>query len=408
MDVKSDFLNGDLHEEIYMAQPLGFVKKGSENLVCKLKKSIYGLKQSPREWYSKINSFFISQGFSRSKNDPTLYIKHTEDDIIIVIVYVDNLIVTSSSDALISDIKFQLKHKFQMIDLGILHYFFGMQIWQTPKGIFLSQSKYAHDLLEKFKMNDSNHVSIPCELGTKFVADMNTPFVDETLYRQLVGSLNYLTLTRPDIAYSVGLVSRFMSKPQQTHFKVAKRILRYIKGTINMGLFFDVNSAFILQGYTNSDLGGDPNDEKSTCGYCFFVGSGAISWKSKKEHSISLCSTEAEYKGCTNAAKEALWLRRLLEDLGLHQQAPTPLYCDNQSAIGLAKNPVFHARTKHISLQHHFIREQVEDKQVTLLYCKGENQVADILTKPLSKERFQFHCKILGLQPFYVNSPSKD
>ena len=295
-----------------------------------------------------------------------------------------------------------------MTDLGILHYFLGMQIWQTPKGIFLSQSKYAHDLLEKFKMNDSNHVSIPCELGTKLIADMNTPFVDETLYRQLVGSLNYLTLTRPDISYSVGLVSRFMSKPQQTHFKVAKRILRYIKGTINMGLFYDANSEFILHGYTDSDLGGDPNDGKSTCGYCFFVGSGAISWKSKKEHSISLCSTEAEYKGCTNAAKEALWLRRLLEDLGLPQQAPTPLHCDNQSAIALAKNPVFHARTKHISLQHHFIREQVEDKQVTLLYCKGENQVADILTKPLSKERFQFHCKNLGLQPFDVSSPSKD
>ena len=408
MDVKSAFLNGDLHEEIYMAQPPGFIKEGSEHLVCKLKKSIYGLKQSPREWYSKINAFFISQGFDRSQNDPNLYIKHIQDDIVIIILYVDDLILTSSSNALISDIKFQLNQKFQMTDLGILHYFLGMQIWQTPKGIFLSQTKYAQDLLDKFQMNDANHVSIPCELGTKLMVDTNTPFIDATSYRQLVGSLNYLTLTRPDIAYSVGLVSRFMSKPQQTHLKVARRILRYIKGTLNLGLFYDANSNFTLQGFTDSDLGGDPNDGKSTCGYCFFVGSGAISWKSKKDTSVSLCSTEAEYKSCTNASKEALWLRRILEDLGLPQQEPTPLYCDNQSAIALAKNPIYHAKSKHISLHHHFIREHIQEKQVSLIYCKGEDQVADILTKPLSREKFEFHCKNLGLIPFDVISPSKD
>ena len=201
-----------------------------------------------------------------------------------------------------------------------------------------------------------------------------------------------------------------MSKPQQTHFKVAKIILRYVKGTLNLGLFYDANCDFSLKGYTDSDLGGDPNDGRSTCGYCFFVGSGAISWNSKKQQSTSLCSTEAEYKGCTNASKEALWLRRLLEDLGLPQKYPTPLYCDNQSAIALAKNPIFHARTKHIALQHHFIREQIEDKQISLLYCKGEDQVADILTKALCKDKFLFHCKNLGLQPiegFDVTSPSK-
>src|SRR5271156_1226395 len=172
MDVKSSFLNGDLHEEIYMSQPPSFIKKGNEHLVCKLKKTIYGLKQSPREWYSKINAFFLSQGFSRSKNDPNLYIKHSENDIIIIILYVDDLILTSSSNHLIDDIKSKLNQNFQMTDLGLLHYFLGMQIWQTPKGIFLSQSKYAKDLLDKFHMNDANHVSTPCELGTKLMIDM--------------------------------------------------------------------------------------------------------------------------------------------------------------------------------------------------------------------------------------------
>lgn len=261
------------------------------------------MKQSPREWYSNINAFFLFQGFIRSNNDPNLYIKHSDDDIIIIILYVDDLILTSSSDTLISNIKFQLNHKFQMIDLGLLHYFLGMQIWQTSKGIFLSQSKYAQDLIDRFRMTDANHVLIPIELGTKLMLDIQTPLVDPTLYRQLVGSLNYLTLTRPNIAYSVRLVSRFMSKPQQTHFKVAIRILRYIIGTINVRLFYDANSNFTLKGFTDSNLGGDPNDGKSTCGYCFFVGSGAISWNNKKQQSTSLGSTEVEYKGCTNASK---------------------------------------------------------------------------------------------------------
>jgi hypothetical protein len=237
-------------------------------------------------------------------------------------------------------------------------------------------------------MINANDVSIPCDLGTKLENDTNTTYVDATFYRQLVGSLNYLTLTRPDISYVVGLVSRYMSKPQQSHLKVAKRILRYIKGTPNYALFYDANADFTLKGYSDSDLGGDPNDGRSTSGYYFFLGSGTISWKSKKQQSVSLCSTEAEYKGCTTASKEALWLRRLLADLGLPQHDPTPLYYDNQSAIALAKNPVYHARSKHIALHHHFIREHIQDRQVSLFFCKGEDQVADILTKPLSREKF--------------------
>ena len=213
MDVKSVFLYCDLDEEIYIQQPPGFVKHGEEQLVCRLKKSLYGLKQAPRIWYSKINDFFLTNGFKRSKADTDVYVKHIEDEIVIIVLYVDDLIITGDSIQYIDDIKTQLKKFFEITDLGLMYYFLGMQVWQEDSRILLSQTKYAIDVLKKFNMSDCKPSNTPCEVGLKLSAHSDQKKVDGKLYRQLVGSLLYLTITRLDIAYAAGVVSRYMENP---------------------------------------------------------------------------------------------------------------------------------------------------------------------------------------------------
>jgi hypothetical protein len=231
MDVKSTFLHGDLQEEIYMEQPPGYVQNDS-SLVCRLKKSLYGLKQAPRAWYAKMDNFLLDTGFSRCHSDPNVYTKKVGSHLIILVLYVDDLILTGSDSKLLNHVKTNLKKKFEMTDLGFLHYFLGLQVLQTKEGIFLSQSKYACDLLRHFHMEDCKPTPSPFQSGVKLVATCTSPEVDATLYRQLVGSLLYLTHTHPDLSFVVGLVSRYMQTPHEIHWKATKRILRYVWGTI--------------------------------------------------------------------------------------------------------------------------------------------------------------------------------
>jgi hypothetical protein len=398
MDVKSAFLHGDLLEEIYMKQPPGFIKVGQEKCVCKLKKSLYGLKQAPRAWYSKINEYFLNDGFKRSPYDPDLYVKNCNGDIIMVVLYVDDLIITGSNLSQVYDFKKQLKKAFDITDLGLLHYFLGIQVWQEKDRILLSQPKYALDLLKKFKMENCKSAPTPIDAGTKLRSNSISEKFDGTLYRKLVGSLLYLTATRPDIAYAVGMVSRFMSDPHLEHWNAAKRILRYIKGTYNLGLEYQNGGNVQLAGYTDSDWAGDTDDRKSTSGYIFYLDLGAISWSSKKQATISLSSTEAEYKGATLATQEATWLRGILAELNHPQTEATTIYCDNQSTIQLTKNPVFHARTKHIEIYHHYVREKTQKGNIMLKYCRTEDQVADIFTKALSTVKFVKFRSMIGLK----------
>eukprot|EP00253_Pinus_taeda_P023634 PITA_23634 len=364
MDVKSAFLHGDLHEEIYMEQPIGFIQTDS-SLVCRLKKSLYGLKQAPRAWYAKMDSFLLESGFSRCYSDNTVYTKKVGNSLIILVLYVDDLILT---------------------------------VLQSKEGISLSQSKYACDILRHFHMEDCKPAPSPFQSGVKLSVSCTSPEVDATLYRQLVGKLLYLTHTRPDLSFAVGLVARFMQNPRESHWKAAKRILRYVRGTVQFGIHYSAKAAPLLVGFTDSDWAGDPDDRKSTAGYVFTLGSGPITWACKKQAAISLSSAEAEYRGAVEASREALWLRQILSELGFEQQHPTTLWCDNQSAIQLCKDPVQHQRSKHIELHMHFIRKLIHDHVLEVPYCSTDDQVADIFTKALTEAKFTKLRYMLGVQ----------
>eukprot|EP00253_Pinus_taeda_P023353 PITA_23353 len=334
-----------------MTQPPGFKIAGQEQKVCRLAKALYGLKQAPQAWYMKIDQYLTDHGFQRSPSDANLYIKHTGDDILFLVVYVDDLIITGSSAHLIQGIKQDLCRNFDMTDLGLLHYCLGIEVWQTEHHIFLYQSKYAKNHVDRFRMQDCKPATTPMEPGLKLSALSSSPPVDETLFRQLVGSLIYLTATRPDISFSVSYISRFI-------------------------------------GYTDSDWAGSVDDRKSTAGYVFSLGSGAVTWTSKKQQAVAPSSTEAEYRGAVKASCEAVWLRHMLADMHASQTGPTSLFCDNQGVLKLAKNPVFHERTKHVETHCHYIRQLVEDGSVQLRYVPTSEQPADIFTKPLGPAKF--------------------
>jgi hypothetical protein len=314
------------------------------------------------------------------------------------VLYVDDLIITGSTSSIIASVKTYLQDRFAMTDLGLLHYFLGIEITQSTSGIFLSQPKYALDLLSRFHMSDCKPAPTPFLSGVKLEAKCSTPLVDATLYRQLVGSLIYLTHTRPDISFAVGMVSRFMQEPHELHWKAAKRILHYIQGTHTYGLHFAAGTGLQLVGYTDSDYAGDIDSRKSTSGYMFYLGSGPICWQSKKQNTVALSSTEAEYRGAVNAATEALWLQHILEEFGFDLPKPTVLHCDNQSAIEISRHPVQHQRTKHIEVHMHYIRELIQGQIIALQYCPTEQQVADIFTKPFTEVKYTRLRDLLGVR----------
>jgi hypothetical protein len=262
MDVKSTFLNGILEEEVYVDQPPGFEVKEKPTKVYRLKKALYGLKQAPRAWYNRIDTYLIKSGFSRSQNEPTLYTKTDQQGkILIVCLYVDDMIYTGNLE--LTSFKHAMQSEFEMTDLGIMKYFLGIEVDQSTKGIFVCQQKYATDIIKRFCMEDCNPTETPIPLGTKLSKQDEGPTVDSTLYKSLVGSLLYLTTTRPDIMYATNFVSRFMESPKDSHWKMAKRILRYVAGTLNFGLWYTQSDDNHLSGYTDSDFAGNLDDGKA-------------------------------------------------------------------------------------------------------------------------------------------------
>ncbi|KOM27543.1 hypothetical protein LR48_Vigan437s000300 [Vigna angularis] len=346
MDVKSAFLNGVLEEEVYIEQPQGYEVKGEEDKVLKLKKALYGLKQAPRAWNVQIDKYFKAANFIKCPYEHALYIKAQGKDILIVCLYVDDLIFTGNNPSMFEEFKKDMTMEFEMTDMGLMAYYLGIEVKQGNKGIFITQESYAKDVLKKFKMDDANLVGTPMECGIKLSKDEEGEKVDPTLYKSLVGSLRYLTCTRPDILYAVGVVSRYMEAPTTTHFKSAKRILRYIQGTTSYGLYYSISNDYKLVGYSDSDWSGDMDDRKSTSGFVFYMGDTAFTWMSKKQPIVTLSTCEAEYVAATSCVCHAVWLRNLLKELSLPQVEPTKIFVDNKSAIALAKNPVFHDRSK--------------------------------------------------------------
>ena len=364
MDVKSAFLNGHLEEEVYVEQPMGYVVKGNEDKVLKLNKALYGLKQAPRAWNSRIDQYLHKNGFKKCPYEHALYTKvNGNKDILIVCLYVDDLIFTGNDAKMIEEFKKVMTREFEMTDIGLMSYYLGIEVKQEKEGIFISQESYAKEVLKKFKMNECQPVSTPVECGTKLSKHEEGETVDPTYFKSLVGSLRYLTCTRPDILFGVGLISRYMETPTTTHLKAARRILRYVKGTIDYGLFYSVSNSFKLVGYSDSDWGGDLDDRKSTSGFVFYMGDVAFTWSSKKQPIVTLSTCEAEYVATTNCVCHAIWLKNLLKELNIPEDT-VEICVDNKSAIALAKNPVFHDRSKHIDTRYHYLRECVENKEV--------------------------------------------
>ncbi|CAL0318252.1 unnamed protein product [Lupinus luteus] len=286
--------------------------------------------------------------------------------------------------------------EFEMTDLGLMHYILDIEVLKS-NGYFISQKKYAQELLNKFQMQDCNPVSTPCEYGLKLNKDSEGKKVDNILFKQIVGSLMYLTATRPDIMHYVSLISRYMESSTERHLLAAKRILRYIQGTKQLGLFFKKGEKSELIGFTDSDFAGDQHDRRSTSGHVFMLGTCVVSWLSKKQPIATLSTTEAEFVAASNCACQAIWLRKILEELHFKKDDATIIYCDNTSAIKLSKNPVLHGRSKHIDVKYYFLRDLNNDGTIVLKYCRSEDQLADIFIKPLKAPSFQNLRNLLGV-----------
>jgi hypothetical protein len=397
MDVKNAFLHGELDREIYMIQPMGFQNQDHPEYVCKLRKALYGLKQAPRAWYGKIAEFLTQSGYSVTPADTSLFVKANEGKLAIVLVYVDDLVITGDDEEEILRTKENLSVRFQMKELGQLKHFLGLEVDRTREGIFLCQQKYSKDLLKRFGMLECKPISKPMEPNAKMCAHEGKDLEDATMYRQLVGSLIYLTLTRPDISYAVSVMSRYMQNPKKPHLEAVRRILRYVKSTIDYGLLYKKGEDCKLVGYCDADYAGDHDTRRSTTGYVFKLGSGTISWCSKRQPTVSLSTTEAEYRAAAMATQESTWLMQLMRDLHQPIDYAVSLHCDNQSAIRLAENPEFHARTKHVEVHYHFVREKVLEGKIKMYQTKTENQVADIFTKGLNTAKFRDFRKQLGM-----------
>ena len=403
MDVKSAYLHSNIEEEIYLEQPQGFVKKANsgQKLVCKLNKSIYGLKQAAKNWYEALTSLLLKERFKRSRNDYCLFVQKEEDETFsYVLVWVDDIVVAGATEEAVNEIKSMLNENFKMDDCGALNWFLGMQILRTHDKITVDQKKYIETVLQQFNMSDCKAVATPGEVNLKLVKsdDEEQKLVDLKLYRSLVGSLLFISKqTRPDILHIVNQLSRFLDKPNESHWKAAKHVLRYLKGTIDLRLTFLKNSNSDIIGDSDADWSGDLNDRKSTTGYYFkFEGNGgAISWEVKKQATVALSSAEAEYQAMAAAVQEAIYLRALLEDFGLPMKKPIDIGEDNQSCIKMCHNPVMHKRSKHIDTKLHFIRERVENKEVKIHYVPTEEITADILTKSLPRVKVQKHRTVL-------------
>ena len=373
------------------------MKPGEEHLVCKLNKSIYGLKQSPRCWNITLDEQLKRMGFTQSTADPCIYTS-VNGDVCHIGVYVDDIVIGGESTAKIEKIKRELNSKFDVKDLGKLTYFLGMKVEQDLEEhqTWIGQPAFIERLLKEFKMDESKPVVTPADPSQKLLQTSDDEeCVDQQQYQSLVGSLLYLSVcTRPDITFAVSTLAKFSAKPAQRHWTAAKRVLRYLRGTTQYGIIYRKEEEPGLIGFSDADWAGDQNDRKSTLGYIFQVGSGAIYWKSKKQDCVALSTAEAEYVALSSATQESVWLRRLFADLGIPPEGPTVINEDNQSTIAMTKNPQYHGRAKHIDIKHHFIKEQVSEGAIVLKYCPSEEMTADILTKSLSKEPF---CKLRSI-----------
>ena len=397
MDVKAAYLNAPIDCLIFVEQPEGFAvsNKNGEKLVLRLNKSLYGLKQSGRNWNHTLHVYLTDNGFQRSINEPCFYFNHADN--VYLLIWVDDLLISATTNTL-NDVKQTLENKFKMKDLGKVSLFLGIEFEHEIDKMTLSQAKYINKILHRFGMQDCKPKYTPCEMNPH--VSNTTPLNDDesTLYRQIVGALIYVMVaTRPDISFIVTKLSQYMSCPLHSHMTMAKHVLRYLRGTIDEKLCFPKSIESIeVKGFCDADWGND-NDRKSITGYCFKINESGpmISWKSRKQPTVALSSCEAEYMSLTSATQEGKYLLSMLNEILNLEQTKFTLFCDNQSAISLAKNPVKHSRSKHIDIRFHFIRNEIENDSLAILYVPTDENVSDIFTKPMSKIKLQKFKSIL-------------
>jgi hypothetical protein len=404
LDVKGAYLNGVLEEEVYMRQPDGF--GDGTRRVCRLQKTLYGLKQSGREWNKELDRRLRGKVFNSLRSDPCAYIRQDGDDLEIVTVWVDDLLLFTTSDSVMRKLTADLKSVFDVTDLGEPSKIVGIEITHRGDSLTISQPQYVNSILRKYKMEDANPVSTPLDPNIKLRPNEDKREANRSNdYASLMGSLQYLAIaTRPDIAYAVNRLAAYTANPSFEHYTAAKRVLRYIKGTQNYGITYrDHNTKLIGPPDSNLFYGfsdaayANADDQRSISGYVFLSNMGAITWMSKKQTTIALSTTEAEYVALSEASREAIWLRHLYGELGFVQKEPIILLGDNDGSVSMTKNAQFHKRTKHIDLRWHWVRNLVNDGLVNVIDCRDAQQTADIMTKSLPRPKYVRHVNELGL-----------
>lgn len=392
LDVVGAYLNSPLNEVVYMLQPEGF--DDGTGRVCRLKLSLYGLRQSAHNWNKTLDAAFKDLGFTRLISDQCVYVRRSSDGSpVIVSVHVDDMTLFARTDEELAQLKGELRSKFEVTDLGPLTHILGMEIQRDDDGSYhLHQTAYARRILESVGMDKSNPVSTPLDHNIKLTLPAeNDPAVGDPefcrQYRSGLGKLAYLAwATRPDLSHAIQHLSQFSQRPTPDHMSSLKRVYRYVQGTTTLGLHFKPNGRLIT--FSDADWANDATDRRSISGYLSLLADAPISWSSRKQPTVALSTMEAEFMALARATTEVLWLRELGSELGLAPDGPSSINVDNRSAIDFAQNSNSHARSKHIDIRYHFVRERITSNEVKLDHCASEDNLADILTKPLPKPAF--------------------
>ena len=409
MDVKTTFLNGDLEEEVYMKQPEGFSSSDGEHLVCKLKKSIYGLKQASRQWYLKFHEVICSFGFEENIMDQCIYQKVSGSKTCFLVLYVDDILLASNDKGLLYKVKQFLSRHFEMKDMGDASYVIGIKIDRDRDRYILglSQNTYIQKVLERFGMKDCSPSVAPIVKGDKFHMnqcprnDLEKEQMHNIPYASAVGSMMYAQVcTRPDIAFVVGMLGRYQSNPGLDHWRAAKKVMRYLQGTKDYMLMFRHTDSLEVVGYSDADFAGCVDSRKSTSGYIFMLADGAVSWRSAKQSLIATSTMEAEFVSCFEATSHGVWLKSFISGLRLVNTISRPLriFCDNSAAVFFAKNNKSGSRSKHIDIKYLAIRERVKDNKVVIEHISTELMIADPLTKGMPPFKFKDHVSRTGLR----------
>ncbi|KAM1476262.1 hypothetical protein ACFX1S_038131 [Malus domestica] len=409
MDVKTAYLNGYLKEELYMTQPEGFVSKSEKTKVCKLQRSIYGLKQASRSWNIRFDTEIKTFGFTQKEDDNCVYQKVVGDAVVFLVLYVDDILLFGNDTAILSSVKVWLSKTFHMKDLGDASYVLGIKLYRdrSRKLIGLSQSMYIDKVLSRFQMEQSKKGFLPVRHGIHLSKSMEPKTPEEIRqmnmipYASAIGSLMYAMIcTRPDIAYAVSITSRYQSNPGPEHWAAVKTVLKYLRRTKDMFLVYGGAAELRVEAYTDADFQSDVDDRSSNSGYVFILNGGAVSWKSKKQSVIADSTTEAEFVAAVEAGKEAFWMKKFITELGVVPTitSPVTLYCDNSGVIAQAKKPRAHQKNKHFDRRFNIIRRYAAKEKVNILKVASADNVADPLTKPMSQIQLDRHMEKMGIR----------